>query len=163
MPRKSADERVAKRTVRNGNGCLVWTRSVGASGYPQMSVDGRVRNVHRFLYMRAHPETSEALDVLHTCDNKRCVELSHLYAGTKSDNALDLRETGRGGKQKLGWPEVELIRAMYADGHKSRELATAFNMTWGAVSNIVAGRTWFQRVSARRVRSRRSTSQWPRA
>ncbi len=57
--------------------------------------DGKIIKAHQFSYKTWHGEISPGLWVLHTCDNTKCVNPSHLYAGTPSQNVRDAIERGR--------------------------------------------------------------------
>ena len=82
-----------------------------ATGYRIICVDGERWPAHRLSYclnvgqIPVHPEggksASEGL-VLHTCDNKWCINPEHLYLGSKSQNTLDLVERNKSwmGKRK---------------------------------------------------------------
>lgn len=62
--------------------------------------------------------------MLHTCDNKACVNPAHLYVGTAKDNARDRDERNRQPRKKgvehhgaqLTDADVLAIRAAYATG-----------------------------------------------
>lgn len=45
--------------------------------------------VHRLLYTMFYGEPEYGLMVLHKCNNKECVNPTHLYAGNASQNARD--------------------------------------------------------------------------
>lgn len=81
--------------------CWEWTGRLEAIGYGSVSISkktawfkmkGRKRTAHRVAYEITHGSIPEGAWVLHRCDNKRCVNPSHLYLGTGQDNVND-RET----------------------------------------------------------------------
>jgi hypothetical protein len=66
-------------------------------------LDGKVMYASRGSWIRANGNPGK-LHVLHTCDNGSCINLSHLYAGTNTDNVNDreLRNRGdNGASQRL--------------------------------------------------------------
>lgn len=94
-----AYDRVMARTRREGD-CLVWTGGTTFDGYGRVHDSGKARRVHRIVF--EHHQGPTPLDVLHRCDNRRCVEIDHLRAGTKLDNARDSHERGRVATKKNG-------------------------------------------------------------
>lgn len=104
------EDRLAAKTRRAENGCLLWTGSKNVWGYGQFRVgsrtDGTCRTVraHRVAWEIANGPLPAGMCVLHTCDNPACVEPSHLWMGTHHDNALDRSQKGRHGKSKRGLP-----------------------------------------------------------
>ena len=100
--------------------------------------------------MRFGPIPKGAL-VLHKCDNRKCVNHTHLYAGTNADNTRDKMQRGRHRTQKgaehyaarLTEAQVKEMRALYASGKYSQQkLAEMYNMSKSGVGSIVRGETW---------------------
>lgn len=90
--------------------------------------------------------------VRHTCDNPRCIEITHLRAGTQVDNMADMRERGRAGdcrnfgtsngRTVLTDSDVQSIRAQYVKG--SREfglpaLSRKFGVGTSQIYRVVKG------------------------
>lgn len=81
-----------KLTRRVKSGCLVWKGVLWHS-------TGRARwnkeTAARVAFRYARGEIPDGLLVCHHCDNILCVEPSHLFLGTYSDNANDMVRKGR--------------------------------------------------------------------
>lgn len=88
----------SKIEVNSVNGCWVWNGFLSHEGYGGFSccIEGSPKSypAHRVSYMLYVGNIPEGLQVLHKCNNKRCVNPEHLYVGTHQDNMRDLREAG---------------------------------------------------------------------
>lgn len=77
-------------------GCWIWKRSTARNGYGRVGEGGRVLNAHAVSLALWHGRpNSPALKGLHKCDKPNCVNPSHLYWGTQSDNNMDAVSRGR--------------------------------------------------------------------
>lgn len=77
--------------------CWNWTASLGTTGYGQFHWNGRPAKSHRVAWELANGPIPDDLCVLHSCDNRRCVNVRHLWLGTKKDNTHDMLSKGRNG------------------------------------------------------------------
>lgn len=77
------------------SGCIEAEGAPNNSGYCSVWYEGRRMGAHRAAYMEAHGEIPEGLHVMHSCDNRRCINPDHLSAGTRSDNMQDCARKGR--------------------------------------------------------------------
>jgi hypothetical protein len=69
---------------------------MGSVGYGKMMVEpGFITEAHRAAYILVHGSIPAGLYILHSCDNKRCVNPNHLRAGTPVDNMRDMHQRGR--------------------------------------------------------------------
>ena len=80
-----------KRVDKEGDTCWYWLGCLNQKGYGHFTVRrGLVRRTHRISYELHHNITLKSEDlILHTCDNRRCVNPDHLYLGSALDNYND--------------------------------------------------------------------------
>jgi hypothetical protein len=79
-----------------GVGCWEWTGRISVVGYGQIKDHYKTRNAHRVSYELNVGPIPDGLVVCHTCDNRKCVNPSHLWVGTFGDNNRDREAKGRG-------------------------------------------------------------------
>jgi len=138
-----------KVTVRDGR-CWEWVGSVGSDGYGQIGISGLNRRAHRMSYIIHNGAIPEGMFVCHTCDNRRCVNPDHLYAGTHGDNMKDRAARGRtrapvgvrNGHAKLTPGKVRSLRKMVASGVPQHQIAAHFGVHQSSVSKVIHGVVW---------------------
>lgn len=86
---------------RGEDECWPWKLRPGNNGYGLITFYGYKKTAHRVSYELHHGELP-TLDgphgacVLHSCDNRLCVNPKHLFVGTQGDNMRDMWSKGRG-------------------------------------------------------------------
>lgn len=61
--------------------------------YHSYSIDNKRYMAHRISYFINNPNDNQQQLICHTCNNKRCINPNHLYAGSFQENAKDNSET----------------------------------------------------------------------
>lgn len=106
---------------------------------------------HRGSWILHCAPVPENLYVLHKCDNRICVNPSHLFLGTYRDNYYDSLKKGRrvyakGDKQpaaKLSYEKADTIRHRYQAGeHNCNKLAAEYGVSPAAIYFVIQNRSW---------------------
>jgi hypothetical protein len=129
------------------DGCLIWDGAVTTNGYGHMRLAGYDVRVHRLALELATEPRSSRYHALHTCDNRRCIESSHLYWGDAAQNMADMAARGRSVRgeasphARLTDSDVRAIRAA-AGTLNQRELAHRFGVSPSLISRVLGGDRW---------------------
>lgn len=147
-----ADTFSSQYLVDPKTGCWIWQRARGSHGYGMLSVSGRVVLAHRHSYETAKGAIPGSLLVCHSCDNRRCVNPSHLWLGTDRDNLQDALRKGRGRRgvhrgednvcSKLTEQDVRQIRRRVDAGETQTGVAREFGVHKTTVQYLYARKTW---------------------
>ena len=134
--------------VEKTDGCWFWRGYVHSHGYGSATHEGKTWRAHRLAYTLAVGSIPNGLFVLHTCDEKSCVNPAHLYVGTHRRNMMDRRERGRvakgtnHGRAKLVPEDVREIRRMVCFGVSHCEMARRYETTHSHIGRIVRRENW---------------------
>lgn len=137
------------RLVEKTETCWLWQGSVDRHGYATYGKPSRL--VHRYVYEQMIAPPGD-LQVLHRCDNRRCVRPEHLFLGTNRDNVNDMLAKGRSLKGERS-PRAKLTDAEVLELRRLPRTAVApfarargirYNVAWNAWS----GRTWSHLVAS---------------
>jgi len=126
--------------------CWLWIGSHTRAGYGVFMISKTphvTTTAHRMALILARGEVGSGLYVCHRCDNPRCVNPLHLFAGSPTENMADarakkrLRHGARHPMAKLSDEQVaEMRRLRSADHWKLKALSLRFGVAESAVSRI---------------------------
>lgn len=83
--------RIMNRIRKVESGCWEYTGHIMPSGYVDVCYRGHPKRAHRLVYMALHgPIKPWPIEVvLHSCDNRKCLNPDHLSLGTQQENIRD--------------------------------------------------------------------------
>lgn len=133
--------------------CWEWTAGIHKTGYGAMhykKVEGKFSNgdkAHRFSFELHNGRPIETgKHILHSCDNRKCVNPHHLREGTNAENVQDKVSRGRqpvhiGMKNpnvKITDAQIQEIRDRYAAGGITQmKLAEEYGIHQPHISSII--------------------------
>lgn len=144
--------------------CWNWIGTKRGKGYGSFR-QSVMLSAHRVSWILHHGFIETGKHVLHRCDNTECVNPSHLWLGTNSENAQDCSRKGRTnrasgnkngqrlhpertargerqGSSKLTDSRVVDIRSKYDLGRTARELAYEFGVSKSSIERVLNRSSW---------------------
>ena len=141
--------------------CIEWTGTVINSGYGSRRLPTPSRGhttAHRVEWIKQRGLIPSGFHVLHHCDNRTCINIEHLWLGTRQDNMDDMKAKGRQShvalrgsahpRAKVSEEDVARIRAAGArPGHRRQRgtaarLAIQYRLPINYIYNLWSGKSW---------------------
>jgi hypothetical protein len=145
-------ERFIEKTDVSGE-CWLWQASTDGVGYGKMQLHrGKLLGAHQISYLLFKGDLEQGKDVMHSCDNRLCVNPKHLSLGTRQDNIQDMIAKGRrrgietyfgqtgerNPKSKITNRIADEIRSLYSSGGWSYpKLAKRYDVSIQLIYRVV--------------------------
>jgi len=132
-----------KVNVRLPEDCWEWQANL-AKGYGVFWFGKIPMMAHRLSWMMLRGPIPEGMNVLHKCDNRKCVNPNHLFLGTQSDNVQDMFCKGRQGDPRTGivkgfsHEDSEKIHDLLNRGYSLRYVASEYKTTHQTIQRALA-------------------------
>jgi hypothetical protein len=117
-------------------------------GYSILRFQGRETTMHRALYQQKYGVLPKEVLLRHQCDNRKCINLSHLIEGSSFDNRMDCVSRGRHNSlsgedhpfAKLNWEKVAEIRSL--SDLTLNKLSSIYGVNRAQIRKIRANESW---------------------
>lgn len=128
--------------------CWEWNASL-SKGYGLVVVNRRKVKSHRAAWMYVHGEMpSSDIFLLHSCDNRKCVNPKHLREGTPQDNIQDMYSRDRASRGSahpgalINETQARQIKILLRDKVRQCDIVRQLNVQLNVVVGIRRNRTW---------------------
>jgi hypothetical protein len=143
----SFEKRFLKR-VNKTKKCWIWIGPINNKGYGRITYGGMSTTgiAHRAAWIFFNEKrVPKGLNVLHGCDNPRCVNPKHLHLGTQKQNIREMCERNRGviGEDhplsRLSNLDVLKVKKLLKTNIYRRVIAKRFNVSTALIDRIAWG------------------------
>lgn len=127
------------------SGCWEFQGAITSGGYGQV-VEGRAKKqAHRLVYEQKNGELPKDIFVCHKCDNRKCVNPDHLFAGTHKDNMEDAfrkKRMFRGEDNPRAKLTEDAVTHIRGSSETLRALAKRHGVSQAVIKSVRAGKHW---------------------
>lgn len=130
--------------------CWEWQAATNSIGYGYFwHEEQRLCSAHSYSFIKHYGPLPDTKIVCHTCDNRKCVNPKHLYAGTHLDNSRDATTRNRrndptGDNSVHATLTYEQILEILKDNRSQVTIASEYGVSQGQISKIKTGKKWLK-------------------
>jgi len=159
IPKEKWNERLIRRfitkaDIRGEKDCWNWLAGKNSDGYGNFKICNKEELSHRVSYIIHNESIPERLNILHQCNNRKCINPKHLFLGTHQDNMKDMVNKNRSYNcghrgednscSKLTWKKVKEIREEYIKCKTTQNiLSKKYNVSKGMIYYILKNINWY--------------------
>jgi hypothetical protein len=118
------------------------------TGYKKTRHNGKIWRSHRLAWTLVNGPIPEGMHICHSCDNRACSNVEHLFLGTHRDNMADMMKKGRqvkgekNGQSKITTDQAIEIKSYLQQQCQHQDIATFMSVSLHIVRGISRGRNW---------------------
>jgi hypothetical protein len=152
LPERIKERFWDKVDIRGEDECWEWNGYCNPDGYGQFAHNGKPDRAHRAAFILSGGILTEEKNcVCHTCDNPSCCNPAHLFAGSKSDNNLDMVQKRRNGSargEKNKWHKItekqviEIRNLCRENILNKKQIAKIYGLDLSNIYKIYNGKAW---------------------
>ncbi len=141
-------EAFLKKVYPIGEGCWLWMGYLYSNGYGCVNFKRKGYLAHRISYMHFKGPIDSNREIMHSCQNRSCINPNHLSLGTHQQNMAEMKLLNRhahgerAGGSKLTEKEVIEILTLLEDDIKISVIAKIYNVSNCTISDIKHRRSW---------------------
>lgn len=145
---KTLQERFQRHIAPGAGACIHWIGYLDKNGYGEIKivVDGKrvKRRAHRIAWELKRGPIPDGLFACHSCDNRCCVNVDHLFLGTQDDNIKDCARKGRMTihNAKISGLDIPRMLDLLICGISQLAIGNWFGVAQSQISNAVNGKSW---------------------
>lgn len=78
--------------IKRKNKCWeVISHCLSRDGYPRIKFKGKTIEIYRLVYECCYGKIRKGKEVMHICDNRKCINPKHLKLGSHKENMADMK------------------------------------------------------------------------
>ena len=145
-PNRTSYKNKELRLKEMENGCIECiSHKIPKRGYPIITRDKERQKLGKYLYEKEFGKVEKKLDMCHKCDNPKCVNIEHIYFGTRKENVRDMmvRNRNQKGEMKMNsklkeWQIQEIMKS----NKNLHELGKMYKVAPATIRDVKKGKTW---------------------